>query len=344
MPNTKKTKKILISGYYGFDNLGDDLVLEVLVKKLKVMGLNIEVLSGNPEKTYQSYGVKSTFYKSYGSVISSILNSDILISGGGSLLQDVTSLKSLLYYLFVINTALLFGKKVIIFSQGIGPLNNWVGKLLTKLTLQKCQFVSVRDRKSRMVLSKWNILSELINDPICDLKLLQTEKKPIVGIQLRNCKNLSNFFIQSLAQEVSRSFADKEVEIYSFQDSMDLEVCKNFQSILRSFNPDIKTTLMSNTSTKEIVDKISHLEYMIAMRFHANLLALKYGIKTLAFAYDIKVEKLAQEANIPCGNLNKSQNFEKLFEQLKNLNSQNLLEYSQSKTFDWEKIEQAINQ
>ena len=49
-------------------------------------------------------------------------DSELIISGGGSLLQDVTSKRSLLYYLSIIGLGKLFGKKVMLFAQGIGPI------------------------------------------------------------------------------------------------------------------------------------------------------------------------------------------------------------------------------
>jgi len=135
--NEKQTK-VVISGYYGFDNFGDEAILGVLVKKLKELNADIRVLSKSPSKTASLYDVKSTLFFCMLQVIFRISRCDVLVSGGGSLLQDVTSLKSLIYYLFVINIALFFNKKVVIFAQGIGPINNKFGAFLTKNTLKKC--------------------------------------------------------------------------------------------------------------------------------------------------------------------------------------------------------------
>ena len=55
-------KSIIVSGYYGFDNFGDDAILGVIVDKLKSLGNNIAVISKNPKKTsllYQVYSVKN---------------------------------------------------------------------------------------------------------------------------------------------------------------------------------------------------------------------------------------------------------------------------------------------
>lgn len=337
-----KFKKILISGYYGFDNFGDETILSVLIEKLKEYDTSIRVLSKSPIKTSRLYGVFSTLYFCLCQVIFRIFECDVLISGGGSLLQDVTSIKSLLYYLWVINIALFFRKKVIIFAQGIGPINNKFGALLTKKTLQKCTIVSVRDRKSRMLLSKWGINADLVCDPLFDLSLPEYKPSNKVGVQLRSFKTLKEELLTKLAHKINNDFSDKDIEIYSFQDSLDLKVCKQFEEIIKSINPQIKTTIVFNQTSQEILDKISKLEYMIAMRFHACLIAVKFGIKTLAISYDIKVEKLAEEAEIPYISMNANENYDEIFDKLRGIDGQKLIEYSNSKHFDWSKIEEII--
>lgn len=338
----KDGKNVLISGYYGFDNFGDEAILGVLVNKLKELGKNITVLSTNPAKTQSLYEVESKPSFNIPGVISEIKKCDTLVSGGGSLLQDVTSLKSLLYYLFVINTTLFFKKKVVIFAQGIGPIRNKFGAYLTKLTLKKCTLVSVRDVKSQRLLRRWGIDAHLVCDPLFGLNLASSEHSNRVGVQLRSFKTLKEKLLVKVATQVNKDFPDKEIEIYSFQDSLDLEVCKRFEHVLKGLNPDIKTRLIYNQSSAEILEKISKLDYMIAMRFHANLIALKYGIKTFAICYDEKVEKLADEANIPYVSMLANEDYDELFAQLKNLDEHQLVEFSNSKHFDWSKFEEVI--
>ena len=147
--------KYVVSGYIGFDNFGDEAIAHVLVDKLKSKGAEkITLISSNPQKTAQIHQVASCkmldFWKS-------LCEADVLISGGGSLLQDVTSFKSLLYYLGVIYCALFFGKKVEIFRQGIGPIHSKFGQFLTKIALKHASKISVRDKKSQELLKSWKI-------------------------------------------------------------------------------------------------------------------------------------------------------------------------------------------
>lgn len=337
-------RRVVISGYYGFENFGDESILSVLINKLKELSAKITVITKNPKKTSSLHNVKTAWYLCPRQTIISLLKCDVLISGGGSLLQDVTSLKSLLYYLWVINTALFFKKKVIIFAQGIGPINSKLGQFLTKQTLKKCSLITVRDEKSLFLTRGWGInTAKPVCDPLFDLEIPPTFRSDKVGVQLRNFKNLKEELLIKLAQQINENFSQKEIEIFSFQDSIDLSVCKRFEAILKVINPQIKTQIIQNQTPTEIINKISRLEHLIAMRFHANLIALKAGVKTLAISYDEKVEKLAKEAKIPCVSMNATENFNILFEEMKNLNPNDLTEFANSKHFDWSKIEEVIN-
>lgn len=127
--------KYVVSGYIGFDNFGDEAIAHVLAQKLKSEGAEeITFLSSNPEKTKRIHDVNSAHMLKF---LPSLCNTDILISGGGSLLQDVTSIKSLIYYLAVIYSALVLHKKVWIFAQGIGPIKSKIGRWLTKICTKK---------------------------------------------------------------------------------------------------------------------------------------------------------------------------------------------------------------
>lgn len=338
------TIRAVISGYYGFDNFGDEAILNVLVNQLKSENIDVTVFSKNPQKTSSSLGVMSVGTFSLSKVIRAIKNTDVLISGGGSLLQDATSLKSLAYYLFVISTALFFKKKVIIFAQGIGPIRNYFGQLWAKAILKKCTYITVRDEKSLFRVRGWGAKSDLVNDPVWNIEL--REKFPLdrVGVQLRSWRTLTGKYIFSLARQVALNFSDKEIYIYSFQDALDLEICKKFEGYLKLANPDIKTVIIKTQSIDEVVQSFSNLEYLIGMRYHACLLALKYGIKTLALSYDEKVEKLAKRFDLPYLEICRADNLEEKFDRLKKLDSKELSRKANSVSFDFSKIIEAIEE
>lgn len=337
-----KKIRAALSGYYGFDNFGDEAILKVLVNELKSQGVEVTVFSKNPQRTSSSLGVLAVKTFSLQNIINVLKNTDVLISGGGSLLQDATSVKSLVYYLSVITLALLLKKKVIIFAQGIGPIRNFFGNLWAKAVLKRCTYVTVRDEKSLFRVRGWGARADLVNDPVWNLGLRQSLPLDRVGVQLRSWRGLSGKYLFSLARQVALNFSDKEIFIYSFQDALDLEICKRFEGNLKLANPSIKTTIVSGLSIDDMVQSFSNLEYMIGMRYHACLLTLKYGTKTLALSYDEKVEKLAKRFGIPYCELKESDNLDEKFDKLKKLDSKEISSKANAICFDFSQIIDAI--
>ena len=107
--------KILISGYYGFSNAGDEAMLTAIIEALRAERQDVEitVMSGKPEITAEKHGVNSIHRFNPLQIFKAMLSADLLLSGGGSLLQDVTSKRSILYYLSILLMAKLLGKMVI---------------------------------------------------------------------------------------------------------------------------------------------------------------------------------------------------------------------------------------
>ena len=287
--------KYVVSGYIGFDNFGDEAIASVLVSYLKKNGAEkVTLISSNPEKTARNYEVNSVGMLDF---FSPIKEADVLISGGGSLLQDVTSLKSLIYYLGIIFYALALGKKVVIFAQGFTPFRTRLGKFFTEFVLKRCSKISVRDIKSQEMLQEMGIKSELVTDPIFGIQVPETEKENAIGIQLRSYSLLNEKFLDNLADMVKEKFSDKEIRLFSLQDSLDLEVVKHFAQKLEQ--KGLKSKIYKNLSVNDVIFELSKLETLIAMRFHALLVGAKTGAKLLGINYDIKVESLAKTVGFP---------------------------------------------
>jgi len=306
--------KYLISGYIGFDNFGDEAIARVLTSHLKKINAEkITVLSSNPTKTSEIHDVNSEHYMKF---FKPILESDVLISGGGSLLQDVTSLKSLIYYLAIITTALVFNKKVIIFAQGFTPFKTKIGKFFTGYILKFCHNISVRDVKSQQILDSLNIKSKLVSDPVFGIETPKIDKKEGIGVQLRSFHTLDDYFLNCLADKISVKFQNEKIKLFSLQDNLDLPVIKKFAQMLESRN--LKVEIYDKLSINNAIYELSKLEYLIGMRFHSSLVAAKAGVKVLGINYDIKVMNLANSIGFPIIGLNQD-NFENEFNEFMKL-------------------------
>ncbi|MGG3284529.1 polysaccharide pyruvyl transferase CsaB [Paenibacillus solani] len=182
MVSTSKT--IVISGYYGFKNSGDEAVLKSILTALEQEGkeagvvINPVVLSNDPEWTSAAYEVKSVHRMKLGEVRAAIKASDGLISGGGSLLQDATSPKTIPYYLGVLKIAQWLGKPTFIYAQGVGPVNRKLFHPMIRSIFRKCSYISVRDIQSGELLQSMGISKEAIHvvpDPVMGLPLAEAE-------------------------------------------------------------------------------------------------------------------------------------------------------------------------
>ncbi len=275
--------KIVISGYYGHGNFGDEAILKVTLSELKNTFDNpeIKVLSKIPD-------------------LKAIAECDLFISGGGSLLQDVTSIRSLLYYLGLLYFAIYLKKKTMIYAQGIGPVKTKPGKYLLKNILKKVDLITVRDEQSARLLKAMGINSEITADPVwaMDYYPLNRHRDKInVGIQLRKWPSLNKNKLKALAKSIESIFKSHDVVInlISLQDKSDIAVLNSFKERLDGFEVNI----LSGLTTDEALDCLTGMDYLIAMRLHACLVATKYSVPFLAIAYDPKVKHLAKEASAP---------------------------------------------
>ena len=144
-------KKIFICGYYGFDNLGDEAILRSLVEGIRDQEPSVEltVLSASRHETEEEYGVKAISRNDYRALMNAMKSQDVIVFGGGSLLQDVTSSRSILYYLGLMFLAKMHRKPLMMVAQGIGPIRRPIFRKLTKWIFRSAKHISVRDQVSR---------------------------------------------------------------------------------------------------------------------------------------------------------------------------------------------------
>lgn len=140
----------VILGYYGFKNCGDDALLGAIINDLRKIDedFGINVLSNNPSEITRLYEVSSSNRFSFSQVKRAISSSKLFILGGGSLIQDVTSSKSLWYYLACACFAKRVGTPVMLYANGIGPVVKKVNRYLTRMVLNGVDCITLRDRAS----------------------------------------------------------------------------------------------------------------------------------------------------------------------------------------------------
>ncbi|MBI2251455.1 MAG: polysaccharide pyruvyl transferase family protein, partial [Armatimonadetes bacterium] len=183
MFNKRKNPLVVISGYYGYENIGDEAILKAILESIseEISNLKFIVLSNNPLITSQTFNVKAVHRYNFPQIIKAILKSSVFISGGGGLIQDITSFKSLQYYLGLILLAKILRKPVIIYAQGIGPLLHRKSKIFTKFICNLVDLITVRDYASKEELKKLGIKKEILvaADPALTLENKRKNKNSL---------------------------------------------------------------------------------------------------------------------------------------------------------------------
>jgi polysaccharide pyruvyl transferase CsaB len=318
-PFNYNTMRVLISGYYGYGNLGDEALLSGILTGLKKYGHSVSVLSGNPDYTNQLHNVNAV--SRYKGLPLALLQHDAIISGGGGLLQDKTSSRSLQYYLGVLSLAKLFRKKAIVYGQSIGPLSE-NGKKAVASTL-KGVAVAVRDEMSQKVLLELAIQSELVADgalllqpPVINLhgtKLTQHLEQhfPRGGSALQTPTQFSfpanttggvlllpragypaiTAALTHLAQTlVSQGHTVTGLSVQPNEDRRDLE---SIRSAVPSFD------ILQANSPEELLKIIAQNSYVVSGRLHGLILAAVAGVNFCGLVYDPKVAAFLAEAGAP---------------------------------------------
>ncbi|MBD2741196.1 polysaccharide pyruvyl transferase CsaB [Coleofasciculus sp. FACHB-1120] len=292
--------RAVLCGYYGQGNAGDEALLASLLQMLPADVTPI-VLSGNPKKTRDRYGVESCSRKAFLPVQQALRKSDVFIWGGGSLIQDATSALSPLYYGGLMGLAQKRGLKTIAWAQGIGPLNRNLTRWIARKAIAGCQAVSVRDRASAALLMNWKIPYIQAPDPVWALdakpvKGLWDLPAPRVAVTLRSHPQLTPARLANLTHALIdfQKATQTCILLVPFQASQDLAIAQSIQPQLPG-----ASHIFSLNDPRELKGLFQGVEMAIGMRYHSLIMAAAQECRCFALSYDPKVSLLMEELNLP---------------------------------------------
>ena len=307
--------KAAVSGYYGFGNLGDDAILHAisgLFRRFPVP-VRLTVLSNSPSDTVRQYGLNAVPRFSPVKLLRTLKDSDILISGGGSLLQNKTSTRSLIYYLAVIRLAQLLGKPVVVYANGIGPLLGSRNRRLVRKVIDKCALVTLRDQQSVEELKSLGVSRSdlhVTGDPAFTLKPTRSPRellrelgipddKKVVGISVRNLSDNGNFPEQfaKLCDRLSTEL-DKTVVFLVMQESRDEAISREIMAKMSAPSYLAKTP----GDPGAMLSLIRDMDAVVSMRLHTIIFAAQMQTPVVGCVYDPKVSAFLDMLQMPsCG-------------------------------------------
>jgi len=314
------TVRIALSGYYGCGNLGDEAVLEGIAQSFeRRVGLarsTFTVLSADPVDTERRHGMRAVPRMRPGALRNALKDCDLLISGGGSLLQDTTSLRSLLYYLSVVRLAGAFRVRVVFYAQGIGPLRRHIARVMTRMAASRAASITVRDSASAELLREIGVKGppiEVTADPAFVLRPgpadAARETLRAAGIRPgRRCVGMavrpwpsSRCTVERWAEcaRVLSKRLDAEIALIPMHRPGDTELARAIGAASGSCARVIETDL----SVSELHNLLACADLVVAMRLHAAILGARAGVPVVAVSYDPKVRQLMQELGQPEANV-----------------------------------------
>ncbi len=302
--------KVLISGYFGMGNVGDEALLSSLIgilREMEALKIEISVLSGAPLVTTELYGVLGIDRRSVYRVLKAIEWADIVITGPGGLIQDVTSSRSLLYYLGIAAMAKFLGKKSLILGCGIGPVNRGMGRVLTKEIIKKLDGIALRDMPSLEELRSYGLKRHdvklfpdfglLVDAPssMRGKELLKREgipysSYPLIGMAVRpvGIKGI-DYRLKRLLAITADALMNKYSAYIVFL-PFDAKMDRDFSTSIRAMMKNQSFLIQGQYRPSDIKGIINELDLMIGMRLHSLILSCISNIPLVGIAYDPKVE------------------------------------------------------
>ena len=297
-------KKVLLAGYYGQNNIGDEAIAEALTKELKRRGYEVSMLSGDRVTSSQIYGVEAYNRQRLQDIKTAISNCDFVILGGGSLIQDVTSSYSLWYYVGLINLCKMMRKKIYIAYQGIGPINKKQNELLTKLTLNANKKLWIRDEMSINTLREIGVVKpsislssdavfmlkpptyEQINVLLAKAGIRNDDGRPLIGIAPRRwgIDNKASVFAK-IADECINRFNAKVV-FYAFHKDTDVKYINEICSLMTNRAYIVSDSYLPS----EVMGMMGAMTLNIGVRLHSLIFSAKMGVPLLGISYDPKID------------------------------------------------------
>lgn len=290
--------RVVVSGYYGFGNAGDEAVLAAMLAALRARlpQAAVVVLSGDPPRTRRLHRVAAAS-RTFGA-LRAIAGADLVISGGGSLVQDITSARSALYYLGILGLATILARATMVYAQGIGPVRRWWIRALAGRIFNRVTLITVRDEDSGRLLGDLGVRgpTHLVADPALALSpapiaqvedLIAQRHAPRIGLALRpwNDDAYLGPLIAGLA--AARQQIGGEVVALAFHPARDLAVSALAARALGG-------RVIAGLPPQELLALVGTLDLLVGVRLHALIDAAAGGVPFVGLSYDPKVEEFCR--------------------------------------------------
>lgn len=320
-----KPNGVLICGFYGNYNLGDEAMLAGMMSLLRKHreDLSFTVFSNDPYDTKARYAVQSIHRLSRRRSVQrnlSILQNRYFILGGGDLLRDGATHLVAQNWLIPLQKALHLCRQTIVLGVSVGEIWRPETKALIPQVLNQVDLIAVRDVQSKAVLEALgvqntiHVMTDLALQTLPDTfpEPLRAINQPLqIGVSVRHLSGRGPSVdvdqYPTLQKEIA-AIVDELIESYGA-----IIHFLPFRTYEKSYHPtdddyvsSLNVLRFSRYSSQCIVHRyfpslqhlnqvISSLDLMIGMRLHSLILSAGSGVPVIAAEYDPKVKGFMNE-------------------------------------------------
>ena len=304
--------RCVISGYYGFSNAGDEAVLAAIVQGLARHFPDCRpcVLSADPEATQREHGVEAVQRWCLGDVWRELAGADLLIQGGGSLIQDATSTKSALYYLAVLRMARMRRVPAMVFAQGFGPLRNPALRLVARREYEALAAITARDEETIHELRRLGVRRvepvltadpALLLQPDMEAATAALQEAKVDGgsglllLSLRDWAGVDRLMpMLASITESARSRHGLRAIAVPFQEPEDVAIA---EALCRT---DRHTRLVRcPDGPAQLMGVVAQTRAVVSMRLHGIIFAAAQAVPAVGISYDPKLNAFGGRARQP---------------------------------------------
>ena len=325
--------RILLAGYYGFGNAGDEAILASVVAHLRELRPDaaITVVSGDPQETARTHGVEAVFWRDPLALEDAARQADLVVIGGGGLFHDYWGFPAdailtdahwgLSYYAAPAALALLHEKPLMLYAVGVGPLLTEPGRQFTKAVCDAASSITVRDEDSRSELAALGVPPERVEvtaDPAFAFvpppdAFEETDVSPALpGMRPRLAVALRHWDVGVEPERWEAEVADALDRFLEStgggalflpfqQESVAIEndaaVAQRVRARMR--RAEAAVILPGGSSPRRLAAAIGDCDLVLAMRMHAGLFGALAGIPVVSLDYDPKVSRFMKQIGQP---------------------------------------------
>ena len=301
----KKRDGVIICGAYGHGNAGDDAILKSILQSVRKLDelMPVTILAKNTQSIKKRYQVNSIYTFNIPKMFSAMRKSVLYINGGGTLIQNATSHRSLWYYLFTLRLAKFLGNKVDMYGCGIGPVMGQRNIRLVKKVLERSvDTITLREEDSMAELQQFGVKKPeilLSSDPALVLTPAPEED---AAAYLRNHGLDPNGKYLCLMLRTWYGFSDKTAAIAACADHayqaygltpvfLSLNIFHDTEAA-RQVTAHMKAPyhILDDSAEPELlIAALSHMSVVVSMRLHGLIFSSLSGVPLVGVSYDPKI-------------------------------------------------------